>query len=87
MIPKPLIAAINKSQQCVWGIGKTNQEALADANKQIKSKSPEIQKKGLGKISFAGLDKNAPLEYCGIALFKHCTAIEQQEADQADIFA
>jgi len=80
------VAAINKKQKCVWGIGKTNQEALTDAKKQIKSKSADLQKKGLGKIEYATLKKKAPTEFCGIALFKHIVIKEDQENGQIDLF-
>jgi len=87
-----MIAAVNIEQQCVWGIGETEEEALEDAKKELDGKSERLQKIGLGEIHFVRIRKNAKLEYCGEVLFKSCILKKtlpkpaDNTPNQADIF-
>ena len=75
-----MIAAIDRSQQVVWGIGKTAPEALADAHREIASKSFNAN----ASLEIAPLSPDADLKTDGQDMYQYI--VEQSQPMQEALF-
>lgn len=65
-----MIAAFNRRQAVVWGLGPTPAAALADAHGELALKSERVRAAGLGRIEYATVTTAAdPVTMDGAALF------------------
>jgi hypothetical protein len=67
-----MIAAIERTKQCVWGIGHTPNAALADARKEIAAKHPRMINATMAKLEVVTLRDEADLSLDGETLYRHC---------------
>ncbi|RLJ20010.1 hypothetical protein DJ031_06785 [bacterium endosymbiont of Escarpia laminata] len=77
-----MIAAISDEHQVVWGIGRTEAEAVSDANKEAAKKSRCIK---MGKLRCVPLKKNAPVEFDGASLWPYCELDTANQTTQLDL--
>lgn len=74
-----MICVIEPQEKCVWGIGKTKDEAWDDANKQIdefKSCNPHER---MSFLDVATLRRGAPLHRSGQALWAWVAYAEHKQ--------
>lgn len=84
-----MIAVIEAKHKCVWGLGKTPDEAMADAQVHIAGKKPEIRP-APADLSLANMAPGADLECCGEFMWKWVIRDQktgnQESALQAELF-
>jgi len=77
-----MIAAIEEKHQVVWGVGRTDTEALADAHHQARMK----QGIRMGKLRCVPLDKKADINSMdGEGLWPYCRLDDDDQEEQLDL--
>lgn len=77
-----MFCVIERSEEVVWGVGKTEQEAMADAKNEAAQKLYKVDE---SIFEIALLGNNANLDACGYELWDHVilTDIDFQPLQQA----
>lgn len=79
-----MIAAINRNQKVVWGMGETQAAAIADAQYEFSQQSELIKKRGLGKLECVRMKRNTPIDdptESGRSLFRFCILDDKPDAE------
>lgn len=64
-----MIAVVEAKHRCVWGLGRTPDEAWADARESIASKIPEIRPRE-SDLSLANMAPEAEHQWDGLVLWQ-----------------